>query len=109
MEKKKKKKKKKGKKDKKPKDGPKPKHGVVVMFSGCEDAQVSADVVLEGTATGAVSFALITSMAQHNLDITYADLLASIKKILSERVRNVQYPVLSSNVDQFDFSQKFTI
>jgi len=110
LEKKKKEKKKKNKKKgKKDSSDEGPNHGIVVMFSGCQDDQVSADVVLEGSATGAVSFSFITSMGEHNLDITFEDLMVNIKKILTARVKNVQYPMLTTNVENFDFTQKFAL
>merc|ERR1712110_781353 len=116
MEEDKKQKKKKEKKKKKGKDKEKEKekkvegfhgHGDVVMFSGCDDSQVSADVVLEGSATGAVSFSLMTALITHGMKLSYADLLIEIKKILSARVKNVQYPQLTSNQANFDFGANF--
>merc|ERR1712184_109349 len=83
-------------------------HGDVVMFSGCDDSQVSADVVLEGSATGAVSFSLMTALITHGMKLSYADLLIEIKKILSARVKNVQYPQLTSNQANFDFGANFS-
>jgi hypothetical protein len=104
-------KKKKAKKQKKPKKEKKDKSAgdcpLVVMISGCEDHQVSADVVLDGSATGAVSFSVVSALTERQMDITYADLLFEIKKILLARVKNVQYPVLTTNVPNFDFSAKF--
>lgn len=106
---KKKKKEKKDKKDKKDKD--KKEKGeptkTIMMLSGCEDHQVSADVVLEGSATGAMSFSFITALTQHNMDLSYADLLYEIKAILKARVKNQQYPLLTTNLPNFDFDQKF--
>lgn len=79
------------------------------MFSGCEDAQVSADVVLEGDATGAVSFSLMTALLQNGMNLSYEDLLFEIKKILKARVKNIQYPQLTCNQENFDWSTKFSI
>ena len=109
---KKKKKEKKDKKDKKDKDKKDKKEKgeptkTVLMLSGCEDHQVSADVVLEGSATGAMSFSFITALTQHSMDISYADLLFEIKAILKARVKNQQYPLLTTNLPNFDFDQKF--
>merc|ERR1711974_141116 len=106
VEKKKKKQKKKKKKDKGKEEKTKAVtrnhgEGFVIMFSGCEDAQVSADVVLDGSATGAVSFSLMTALIANGMSLSYADLLMEIKKILEKRVRNVQYPQLTCNKSNF--------
>jgi len=119
---KKKKKKKKDKKDKKGKDKKDKKDdkekqkkvtgnhgkGLVIMFSGCEDHQVSADVVLDGSATGAVSFSFMTALIKNNMNLSYEDLLFEIKTILKSRVKNIQYPQLTCNKGDFDWSTKFS-
>ena len=78
------------------------------MLSGCKDEQVSADVVLEGKATGAVSYSFVTSLQARNFQLSYADLLSNMKSVIAANVRSIiQCPMLSSNIDQFDFSQQF--
>lgn len=78
------------------------------MFSGCEDSQVSADVVLDGSATGAVSFSFMTALIANNMNLSYEDLLFEIKSILKKRVRNIQYPQLTCNQAEFDWGTKFS-
>ena len=106
------KKEKKGKKDKKDKKEDKKEKGVsqgtIVMFSGCADDQCSADVTLDGSATGAVSFSLMTSLIAHGMKLSYADLLLEIKKILEARVKNVQFPQLTASDANFDFGATFS-
>lgn len=82
-------------------------HGAVVMLSGCEDHQTSADVVFDGTATGAMSYALITALVRNSMNLRWCDLLEEIRKILSKRVRKEQYPLLSSDREDFDFESVF--
>ena len=84
------------------------KNGIVLMLSGCKDEQVSADVVLEGAATGAVSYSFISTMQKFNCKISYEDLLAEMKKIIAANVKSfIQCPMLSSNRNNFDFSSNF--
>lgn len=64
----------------------------VIQWSGCKDSQTSADATEAGKATGAMSFAFITSMdAQPNQ--TYQQLLVSIREILRNKYE--QKPQLS--------------
>lgn len=66
----------------------------VISWSGCKDSQTSADAVEAGKATGAMSYAFITSMdAQPNQ--TYQQLLVSIREIL--RSKYSQKPQLSAS------------
>lgn len=100
-----KKKNKKKKKDKHEDDATE--HGAVVMLSGCQDHQTSADVVFDGTATGAMSYALITALVRNNMKLRWCDLLEEIRKILSKRVKRDQFPLLSSDTEDFDFGSLF--
>ncbi|PVG04066.1 hypothetical protein CPB86DRAFT_809963 [Serendipita vermifera] len=66
----------------------------VISWSGCKDSQTSADATEAGKATGAMSYAFITSMdAQPNQ--TYQQLLVSIREIL--RTKYSQKPQLSAS------------
>ncbi|CAG8495706.1 5122_t:CDS:2 [Dentiscutata erythropus] len=61
----------------------------VIMFSGCKDEQTSADASEGGSATGAMSHALITT------DQTYLSLLNNIRDILRDKYS--QKPQLSAS------------
>ena len=63
------------------------------MFSGCKDTQTSADAHLEGSATGAMSFALLKAWNQHP-HISYGQLLWVVRDILQGSFH--QIPQLSS-------------
>jgi hypothetical protein len=65
----------------------------VVMFSGCRDSQTSADANIGGQATGAMSYALITSLKQ-NKEQNYTHLLQSMRKILEGKYKQV--PMMSA-------------
>lgn len=80
----------------------------VVMFSGCMDDETSADVEMDGSGTGAVSFAFITALMENRFELSYADLLYTMKEILAENFGSkVQCPLLSTNIPDFDFTQRF--
>jgi len=64
----------------------------VISWSGCKDEQTSADAYEAGTATGAMSYAFITSLSRQP-NQTYQELLVSIREIL--RAKYEQKPQLS--------------
>ncbi|ORY96418.1 caspase domain-domain-containing protein [Syncephalastrum racemosum] len=66
----------------------------VIMFSGCKDDQTSADATEAGKATGAMSYAL-TSTLRENPRQSYKELLNSVRDILREKYS--QRPQLSSS------------
>ncbi|KAI9450165.1 peptidase C14, caspase domain-containing protein [Lactarius psammicola] len=66
----------------------------VISWSGCKDSQTSADAVEAGSATGAMSYAFITSLTQQPQQ-SYQQLLQSIRGIL--RAKYSQKPQLSSS------------
>ncbi|KAJ1341082.1 hypothetical protein BSLG_004323 [Batrachochytrium salamandrivorans] len=53
----------------------------VVMFSGCKDSQTSADAVIDGSATGAMSWALLAVLSQ-NPNPNLTDLLRQLREKL---------------------------
>ncbi|CAG8590607.1 20385_t:CDS:2 [Cetraspora pellucida] len=65
----------------------------VIMFSGCKDEQTSADATMGGTATGAMSYALITTLKEDS-NQTYHSLLNNIRNILHDKYS--QKPQLSA-------------
>ncbi|KAF5387578.1 hypothetical protein D9757_006584 [Collybiopsis confluens] len=66
----------------------------VVLISGCKDTQVSSDASENGIPTGALSWALITTL-QENPKPTYLKLLDSIRAKLKKEKYN-QLPQLST-------------
>ncbi|OQS07095.1 hypothetical protein THRCLA_00892 [Thraustotheca clavata] len=68
--------------------------GDVVLFSGCQDTQTSADAVIDGTATGAMSYAFIAAFEEHSMDITYQDLLKALRGFMLSKYS--QIPQLSA-------------
>ncbi|KAI0244063.1 Ca(2+)-dependent cysteine protease, partial [Massospora cicadina] len=67
----------------------------VVMFSGCEDCQTSADAVEQGVGnTGAMSHALIKALSNNPHNMSYLQLLTEVRKILKGKY--TQVPQLSS-------------
>jgi len=65
----------------------------VIQFSGCKDSQTSADAHINGQATGAMSYALITALTKKkNQDFTH--LLQNMRQILHGKYEQV--PCLSA-------------
>jgi len=65
----------------------------VIQFSGCRDSQTSADAQIGGQATGAMSYALITSLKKDK-NQNYTQLLQSMRKILDGKY--TQIPMMSA-------------
>lgn len=66
----------------------------VIMFSGCKDDQTSADAKEAGRATGAMSYALTTTLRE-DPDQSYYKLLNNIRQILKDKYS--QRPQLSAS------------
>ncbi|CAG8740965.1 13147_t:CDS:2, partial [Acaulospora morrowiae] len=75
----------------------------VVMFSGCKDAQTSADANEEGKSTGAMSYAFVKTLSK-NKNVTYQQLLVGIRDVLAGKY--AQKPQLSAS-HQMDMNQLF--
>merc|ERR1719283_547116 len=57
--------------------------GDVVMFAGCKDYQTSADTNVSGYgATGAASFAFVNAVRSAERNMTYSELLATMREML---------------------------
>lgn len=65
----------------------------VIQFSGCRDSQTSADANIGGEATGAMSYALITSLKK-NKNQNYTHLLKGMRQLLSGKYS--QIPCMSA-------------
>ena len=68
--------------------------GNVIMISGCQDPQTSADAFIENKNQGALTFALLSCLNRSDVR-TYEQLLREIKKILKDG-KYSQIPCLSS-------------
>ncbi|KAF8806293.1 hypothetical protein BYT27DRAFT_7191621 [Phlegmacium glaucopus] len=66
----------------------------VISWSGCKDSQTSADTEEAGNATGAMSFAFISTLSE-NTQQSYQQLLVNIREIL--KAKYSQKPQLSSS------------
>ena len=77
----------------------------MISFSGCKDSQTSADAVISGQATGAMSYALIKSLkSDSNMD--YTDLLKTMRQTLAGKY--TQVPMLSAG-SKLDLTSPFQI
>ena len=65
----------------------------VIQFSGCRDSQTSADAHIGGEATGAMSYALITSLKK-NKNQNYTHLLKEMRQLLEGKY--TQIPCMSA-------------
>jgi metacaspase-1 len=77
----------------------------VVSFSGCKDAQTSADATIAGEATGAMTFALIQSLKEAT-SMEYTDLLRKMRQTLDGKYTQVPMMSAGRKVDlttQFSF------
>ncbi len=61
----------------------------VIQFSGCRDEQTSADAFIGGEATGAMSFALIKTIAEGGSHQSYSQLLRGIRSVLLGKYKQV--------------------
>jgi hypothetical protein len=60
----------------------------VIQISGCRDDQTSADAKIDGKATGAASFALLTCLKQNKTQ-NYTDLLKNMRQTLQGKYTQV--------------------
>lgn len=79
--------------------------GDVISFSGCEDGQTSADVVKNGLAVGAMSYAFMKCL-EANPKQSYQQLLKGVREIL--RKNYSQKPQLSS-AHKIDTNMRFIL
>jgi hypothetical protein len=80
----------------------------VVLFSGCKDAQYSADAYIKGKYQGAMTWGFFEVLKKNNYQpMTYKDLLSQIQRLLSKK-RYEQVPQLSAG--QFmNLNQTFSL
>lgn len=65
----------------------------VVSFSGCKDSQTSADATIGGQATGAMTYALISTLKGQK-QMEYTDLLRGMREALDGKY--TQVPMMSA-------------
>lgn len=83
---------------------PKYSEGDVQLLSSCQDSQTAADLMIPSWgAGGAVTLALVTALSQRPFDLSFKDVLESLRKFLAEK-RFSQIPQLSST-QRFDISR----
>lgn len=104
---KKEKKKKKGKYSANPSDLPGTSRADVYLYSGCRDDQTSADTSVNGTATGAMTWAF-TSALKKNRNLSYFQILESMRDFLNGSGRYQQVPQLTTG-RRSDLNQPFSI
>ena len=77
----------------------------VIQFSGCKDNQTSADAMIGGQATGAMSWALITALNKKP-DYTYTELLRELRRLLHGKYQQIPQMTTSHlwNVNQDRFT-----
>ncbi|TFK18663.1 metacaspase [Coprinopsis marcescibilis] len=78
----------------------------VIFFSGCLDAQTSADAVIDEQNTGALSHALVKVLYE-NSEISYRELLIGIREFMEEKGLT-QIPQLSSS-HPYDINLSFAL
>ncbi|KAI8822186.1 peptidase C14, caspase domain-containing protein, partial [Fimicolochytrium jonesii] len=61
----------------------------VVQFSGCMDSQTSADAHIGGEATGAMSWALMKTLAENNHHMTYTQVLRETRQLLQGQYKQI--------------------
>lgn len=82
--------------------------GEVCMLSGCKDDQVSADITINGTGRGALTYAFIEVLKQAKYNITYQDLVSKVQKYIIDNHISNQVPCLSFGKLP-DISHKFLL
>lgn len=77
----------------------------VVQFSGCRDDQTSADANISGSATGAMSYALMDALNKNHDHLTYTGLLQTLRTILAGKFSQVPQMTAGRRVNM---NQPFT-
>jgi len=78
----------------------------VIMISGCQDFDTSADASFQGVAAGALTTALL-QVLKDNPEFSYSELLPAVHDFLDQGGYK-QRPVLSSG-QAFDFGRRFDL
>ena len=70
--------------------------GQVIVISGCEDTQTSADAWLESKSQGALTYSFTETMRKNMFNLNFETLMTNIYQIVKEN-NFTQNPTLSSN------------
>ena len=79
----------------------------VIMFSGCMDHQTSADAHIEGSSTGAMSWAILKVLNEHQGELTLCELLEKLRGNLSGHFQ--QIPQMSTSHEMPVLELKFSL
>merc|ERR1711920_404267 len=71
----------------------------MVIFSGCEDSQTSADATIDGQTQGAMSCALNAALQKNQFKVAHGNLLNDVRELVKSRGFK-QVPAFSSTHKQ---------
>ena len=71
----------------------------VVMFSGCQDDQTSADASIGGSAVGAMSWAFLKTMGEGGVNQSYIEVLQNTRAALKGKYTQVPQLSVQHEVD----------
>lgn len=80
--------------------------GEIVMLSGCEDFQTSADTVVNGKAAGALTAAFLDTLRKNGGNISYRDLPIKTRDFIKNNKLSNQIPRLSFGRSDFLLDKK---
>jgi len=92
------------------KSGGKSSPGLTVCFSACEDNQQSGDLSFGGQNTGALTYAFVNTLKQHNGYVTYWDLLYEMRDWIRKKQTTIySVPQITYNQQWFDPGRIFVL
>jgi len=84
--------------------------GLTVCFSACTDSQQSGDLSFGGQNTGALTYAFINTLKEHNGVVTYWDLLYEMRDWIKHKQTSiVSIPQITFNQAWFDAGRIFVM
>ena len=75
------------------------KGGRVVLITGCQDNQTSADATINNQASGALTFGLLKALRDHKSNLTYEELLLETRKCLQGKYTQVPQLCVGEELD----------
>jgi metacaspase-1 len=69
--------------------------GEVIMLSGCQDFDTSADIYIKGKGQGALTYSFVEVLKENNYAVTYDRLLSETRKYIKKNNLSKQVPCLS--------------
>lgn len=82
--------------------------GEVIMLSGCQDEQTSADIFVAGKSQGALTYAILNVLKNNNYKITFEKLLSEVREFISSKKLSRQIPCLTCGTF-VDVTKQFTL